>query len=155
MRLWGTDDIREYIYIYISHRFGPYTKLLKNLSKWKEVPVPIQAYVCCQNRPIEILFYSNLQLGLGVGHITLPPIMGCSENLGKSGIFFHVLISQSTSRNLWCPPDIRPSLGGFQPKVAGYSLEAERFQPQVVPPLMAWKKRWHGWVSSSMMFHEW
>ena len=110
-----------------------YSKHLKTLSKWKVVPVPIQAYVCCQNGPIEILFYSNLQLGLGVGHITLPPIMGCSENLGKSGIFFPCPNkSPSTSRNLWCPPDIRLSLGGFQPKVAGYRLEAEPFQPQVV-----------------------
>lgn len=84
LRYWWYQGI----YIYISHRFGPYTKLLKNLSKWKVVPVPIHAYVCCQNWPIEILFYSNLQLGLGVGHIILPPIMGCSENLGKSGTFF-------------------------------------------------------------------
>ena len=63
-----------------------------------------------------------------VSNITLPPIM-----VGKCGLPWSRL------------------------SVAGYSLEAEPFRPQVVKGYrkVPAQKGWHGWLSNSMMFHEW
>lgn len=157
MRLWGTDDIREYIYIYTYHTGSALTQ---NYSK----PSPNERRFLCQFRLMYVARTDQLKSFSTqiCNWVRCRPHYPSSNHglLRKSGLghFFHALTSQSTSR---LADFVSTESGRGQRKVAGYSLEAESFQPQVVkgnrkvPPLMAWKKRWHGWVSSSMMFLEW